>query len=146
MKRFLYYFISLTWDCLSNIMGSIVALVLILTKHEVFFFGPKICIVVGQNWGGLSLGIFTIISRAAKDSYHTLAHEYGHSLQGLILGPLSIPLVLIWSASRYHIRNYIRNKKGYEAYKKLPPYDSIWFERTATKYGYKYSSRDWLKK
>lgn len=144
MKRILYYFIQFTWNIITNILGAIITLCLILTRHESKCFGPTVVTVVGQNWGGFSLGIFTIVGNTSKNSYSTLSHEYGHSLQGLILGPFWLLVVALPSSIRYHYRNYIYIYKGPAQYYKLPYYDAIWFEGTASKYGEKYSSKDWM--
>lgn len=140
MKRLIYYILQFTWNLLTNILGLITFLVLVLTRHEVKMFGPNIVTIVGKSWGGLSLGIFIFTGENSKNNFRLLAHEFGHSLQGLILGPLWLFLVGIPSSIRYNYRNIVSNKK------QLPPYDSIWFEGTATKYGLKYAQVDWLNK
>ena len=62
----------------------------------------------------------------------TEAHEFGHSLQNLIFGPLFPFIVAIPSVIRCQYQNY-RSKKG------LPnkEYDSIWFEFQASSLGHK---------
>lgn len=62
------------------------------------------------------------------------AHEFGHSIQNTLLGPLYIFIVMIPSAIRYWIRT-LKPKSVYTAY------DDIWFEDSATqcgKYAIKY--------
>ena len=60
-----------------------------------------------------------------------MCHEYGHSLQNCILGPFMLIVVNLPSTVRYWYRR-IAMSLG-KAPKK--PYDSIWFEGQATKWG-----------
>ena len=133
MKRFLFYFLNLTWGLLLNIVGFGVAVVLLIKKKKPKRWGDCFYFEVGKtNWGGLELGIFFLTSKTP--SIHTRNHEHGHAIQNCIFGPLFIPLVWIPSAIRYNYRNY-REKKG------LPnkgAYDDIWFEDQATKLGTNY--------
>lgn len=144
MKKFLYYFWSILWNFPTTLIGSIVALALLLTGSKPYKFGPTIVVPYKINiGGGFSFSFFTFINENYKSSYHILAHEYGHSLQGLILGPFWLLIVGLPSVVRFHYRERLYNKNP-EKYNQLPPYDSIWFEGTATKYGKKYSSVDWI--
>jgi hypothetical protein len=53
-----------------------------------------------------------------------------------VFGPLFIPLVAIPSATRYWYRRRLRKAYGEPILKKLPSYDSVWFEGQATRLGY----------
>ena len=76
---------------------------------------------------GLSLGKFIFVPEWKKnvDSF-ILSHEYGHSLQSLILGPAYLPLVglpsLLWNRLPYFDRKRKNTGKSYY---------SVVFERTA---------------
>jgi len=145
MKRFLYYFWSSTWNCLSTVIGVVIAVSLLITGHKPRMFGPTICFKVNQQWSGVfSMSFITVISGDCE-SYHMLAHSYGHSLQGLIFGPLMLFIITIPSTIRYFYRSWYYDEYGQDAYFKLTRYDSIWFEKTAVKYGKKYSDRSWYK-
>lgn len=65
-------------------------------------------------------------------------HEMGHGLQTLVFGPFMPFIISIPSMIRFWIRRY-KMSKG----EKLPPYDSVWIEGTATKYGTKYFGKMW---
>lgn len=139
MRRLSYYLWSIIWNLPTTLIGALVALVLLITGSKPYKFGPTIVIPYKTNMGGgFSFSFFTFINEKYKESYHILAHEYGHSLQGLILGPFWLLLVGIPSVIRFHYRELVY-KYNYEKYRTFKSYDSIWFERTATKYGRKYS-------
>ena len=133
----LYWIGQLTWGIIMSLIGLITALIcIVFLKGKVHKNGFTIIIEVGGNWGGVNLGCislcggYTTVCPDENWFQHTRRHEFGHSLQNLIFGPLFPFLVAIPSAIRYHYQNY-RCKKG------LPnkEYDAIWFEGMATKWG-----------
>ena len=139
MKKVLYWIGQLTWGIVMSLIGLITALICILfLKGKAHKNGYTIIIEVGGNWGGINLGCislcggYTTVCSDENWFQHTRRHEFGHSLQNLIFGPLFPFIVAIPSAIRYHYQNY-RSKKG------LPnkEYDAIWFEGQATRWGTK---------
>ena len=112
-----------------NIIGAIGALVCIKKKPEKF--GLDIWVPVSGNWG-LSLGMFIFGNSA------TLSHEHGHSFQNAVFGPFMIFLVGIPSVTRFW---YYEAVYRWGNYKKLPDYDSVWFEAMATHSGKKFLRR-----
>ena len=134
-----YWFLSLTWGCLLTIPGLLVALVLSLCRCKVHKNGFGIIVEVGGNWGGFDMGPVSLCGRYSQidgpcydmDWYeHTRRHEFGHSLQNIIFGPFQLFIVVIPSVIRYHYQNW-RDNKGLEN----KPYNSIWFEGTASAWG-----------
>lgn len=139
MKKVLYWIWSLTWGGLLSFFGLIGALIVtVFFKAKVHKNGYTYIFEVGGNWGGLNLGVISFVGGYTttcpdEDWFeHTRRHEFGHSLQNLIWGPLMLFVIAIPSFIRYHYQNY-RSKKG------LPnkEYDAIWFEGQATKWGTK---------
>lgn len=138
MKKFmivLFYILNFTWGIIMNIIGAITALIvrcgfgIAPTKHA-----GNLVYRIGHNWGGVSLGIFTFVCEEARE--HTLNHEFGHSIQNALFGPLFPFIVAIPSATRYWI--FVSNEsKG----KTNPEYDSIWFEGSATRWGTEIAKR-----
>ena len=57
-------------------------------------------------------------------------HEFGHTFQNCLMGPLTIFIEFIPSAIRYWILEYKRHK-GLP----VPDYDAIWFESNASDIG-----------
>lgn len=129
--KFGYWFLSLTWGGLMSIPGLIGLLILKLSGCEVYKNGFGYIVVVGDRWGGLNLGVVSFIERSHAGYFEsTRRHEFGHSLQNIIFGPLQLFVVAIPSVVRYWYQR-IRDSKGLDN----KPYDSIWFEKTATLYG-----------
>lgn len=79
---------------------------------------------------GVSLGRFIFVPKNSSD--FILDHEYGHTIQSLILGPLYLPLIgapsLAWNRIPYFERH--RQKTGRSYY-------SVIFENTANLLGAK---------
>lgn len=140
----LYWLIQLTWGILMTVIGLIVSFVCILFfKGKIHKNGFSYIVEVGGDWGGLSLGAVSFCgSYSLKSSPYydiewyerTRRHEFGHSLQNLVFGPLFPFIVAIPSAFRYWYFT-IAESKG----KSFPEdaYDSIWFEKEATIQGKK---------
>lgn len=134
-----YWIWSLTWGALLSIPGLLVALfIIIFLNAKIHKNGLTFIVEVGDNWGGLNLGVVSFCggytTKCPDEAWfeHTRRHEFGHSLQNLIFGPLQLFIVAIPSMIRYHYQNYRLNKG-------LPvaEYNAIWFEGTATKWGTK---------
>ena len=138
MKKFvsytIFWLISLTWGCVMTLIGAVVALVLLIAGYKPHRCGPSIYFVVGENWGGVELGAFFLVCK--NSGRHTICHECGHGIQNCIWGPLMPFVVCIPSAARYWYREYLWHFNK-EKYKKLRPYDAIWFEGQATRWGEK---------
>ncbi len=131
IAKFIYYILNLTWGGIMTLVGYAAALGLLISGHKPAWNGPCLHFKVGRNWGGVSLGLVTITDDTP--TAEILHHEFGHTLQNAILGPLFIFLVAIPSGIRYQMFEY-----RWRHNKPNPDYDSIWFEGTATKYGTKY--------
>ena len=90
MKKFLFYLIQFTWALPQNLVGGIGYLALRKKyKHE-RFNNAFITYVPHDNFGGVSLGIFIFMNpdRPADRVHDTRIHEYGHTIQSLLLGPV----------------------------------------------------------
>lgn len=81
-----------------------------------------------ESWGGFETGLMFV--RDHKSTNALNKHEFGHTFQNTLLGPLFPILVGIPSAIRYWYQA-IRTKHG----KQNKAYDSIWFEDAASQCG-----------
>ena len=126
--KWLYYILSYTWGILMNLVGLFVSLVLILIGQKTSLYAGIWCFKVGRGWGGISLGSTFITDTYSFDRLR--GHEFGHTVQNAIFGPLFIFLIAIPSIIRYWYYNRCV-KKG----KDHSPYDAIWFEGSATEIG-----------
>ena len=124
MKKPIYTFLQLTWGLPQTLIGSAVYLAHRKNKHESF---GNAKVTYWDRPEGLSLGRFIFIPVKGKS---LLDHEYGHTIQSLILGPAYLPLVglpsLIWNRLPY-----FRNKRKTTC----RDYYSVIFEKTANKLG-----------
>lgn len=129
----LWYVLNLTWGLIYTLIGAFIALfVKLFFKVKFEKYQRVYCATFGDNWGGLEGVFFIFVALNMGDDYteHTKRHEYGHSFQNALFGPLNIFLTLIPSCTRYWYQT-IRSKKG----KSNKPYDLAWFEESATDTG-----------
>lgn len=136
----IYYLLSWTWGIFSSLISLIMFLflkpILKLKKIKGDYLPCKRHVYVinrnlKTNSFGFSFGLLICISKDLEDNFSDLVkHEFGHSVQNCIFGIFTIFLVYIPSMIRFWYREY-QLKKGYQ----LKPYDSIWFEKTATEFG-----------
>lgn len=98
MLKYIYILIQLTWGSLQSLLGFILFIINIKQKH--YFYHGAI-ITEWQTRSSISLGLFVFVT---QEPYFTdkfkneftkeelanrlLVHEYGHTIQSLILGPL----------------------------------------------------------
>ena len=133
----MFWLVSLTWGALLTIPGLIITgFCILFLKGKVHRNGCSYIVEIEGNWGGLELGAVALCGSYSQvdgpcyDPYwfeHTRAHEFGHAIQHLILGPLQLFLIGIPSICRY----------WYDVLHGLKhPYDYAIFEYTASKYGY----------
>ena len=73
----------------------------------------------------MGLGMFIFISESAMADEHrefTLMHEYGHTVQSIILGPLFLPVIglpsLLWAGLPVFLR--YRERRGVSYYSFYP--------------------------
>ena len=98
MRTILYWLIQCTWGFLQSLLGFVVFLLNIGEKH--FLFHGAL-VTQWKAKSSVSLGMFVFITQdpyfydKLKENYakadladRLLVHEYGHTIQSLILGPL----------------------------------------------------------
>ena len=129
--KFIFYLLQWTWGIILNLLGFMGLLIGLCFKKKPERFGYDILIPIRGDWG-LSLGMFIF---ANKKYQSVLCHEHGHSFQNVVFGPLMIFLVAIPSVIRFWYHEAIYK---WGDYRKLPDYDAIWFEGSATKLGKKF--------
>lgn len=134
----LFYVVQWTWGILQNLIGGIICLFFICLGNKPEMFRNDVLVRTKYNWSGcFSIGMFIFIS---KNGSSTIPHEYGHSIQSFLFGPAWLFIVGIPSAVRFLYRDIMIAKgKG----SSLPPYDSIWFEKTATEWGKRAVNNEW---
>lgn len=130
--RILYYILSCTWGLLLTLIGLIVTLSLSIIKlfiKSIKFekFAWVYFIGIGVQWGGFETGLMFV--RDLDSSKGLSQHEFGHTFQNTLFGPIQI----IWSISSM-IRYWyitIRCLRGHT----VGEYDSYWLEDAASQCG-----------
>ncbi len=117
MNKFLYYFLQFTWALPQNIIGFFIT-----RKYKndcENFFNSKIY-YHSEDWGGISMGMFIIINKTRGEDWlaSVKVHEFGHSIQSIILGPLYLFVIglpsLIWCNAKRFVK--LRKEKGVSYY------------------------------
>ena len=81
--------------------------------------GISVYCIDTKAFGGISLGKFIFLSRKKDLEKRLIKHEYGHTIQGYIFGPLYILVIAIPSAVQFLISKYNKRfKKSY--FKRFP--------------------------
>lgn len=117
MKRFLYTLIQWTWGFPQNFIGLLMFIWCKIAKCKSKKYKNAVATKWSNKYGSVSLGMFIFLD---NDKDETLAtHEYGHSIQSLILGVFYLFVIgipsLCWAAfwSKYRTKH---NKTYYEFY------------------------------
>ncbi len=121
MKTFFYFIWQCTWGCLQSLLGLFVFLLHIRDKHYVYHGAV---ITEWKDKSSVSLGMFVFVTREPyfyeklKEQYtmeelsaRLLVHEYGHTIQSLILGPLYLIIIGIPSTLWGFLPNLNRKRK-----------------------------------
>lgn len=140
MKTILFFLIQLTWGIIQSLIGFVLFLVNIRKMHYLYHGAV---VTEWNSYSSVSLGLFVFVTgRRVRDRRSggvppeelkraLLVHEYGHTIQSLILGPFYLPLIglpsLIWAT----LPGYRARRRG------GLPYSSFWTERSANRFGEK---------
>lgn len=140
---FFYYIVyittQLTWGCLQSLVGFVFFLIFYKQPHD-WYHGS-----IRTKWktmNGISLGLFIFVPdenepnllRASPTQPSILkercdrisVHEYGHTIQSLILGPLYLFTVGFVSLAWSRLNRYKQLRKQYGV-----PYSFCWPEQWA---------------
>jgi len=131
VKRLFYTLLQCTWGILQTLAGACMFLVLIRRRHFIY---RGCAATVWKRRDSASVGIFIFISEnlGGRLREEVIVHEYGHTVQSVILGPLypfiiSIPSA-VWCLSPGLVK--MRDEKGISYY-------SFYTEKWANRLGSK---------
>ena len=116
MKKLLLWIWQWTWGLPQTLVGLIVFLVCRKCPHGTYHG----CITTRwNNRGSMGMGMFLFLG--CEDA-QVRVHEFGHSVQSLILGPLFLPVMgipsFLWCNIPYFRR--MRKEKGISYYRFYP--------------------------
>ena len=122
MKKLLYVLIQCTWGIIQTLVGFCVFFIHISCPHY-FYHGAIVTKTKGKTSVSLGLFVFTG-TELPKDKRaenripdeemekRLLVHEYGHTIQSIILGPLYLIIIglpsMIWAKTTYFSKKDIR--------------------------------------
>lgn len=136
LQTALFYLIQWTWGLPVNIIGGIAFLICTKAlKRPYSKFGFSNIVYVPWNAGGLSMGLFIFMkdNHEKKEwTYNTRIHEYGHTWQCLLLGPLYFIVVALPSVIWCNCFKKYREKNNISYYK-------LYCESWANSFGEKFS-------
>ena len=116
LKGIGYWFIQYTWGIIMTLIGSFVALGMLITGHKPYRFHYNIYFIMKSIHDcGTEFGPFFILSADCANDLYLKQHEAGHGLQNLWWGPLTAFVISIPSAFRFWLREIkdIKNKYIY---------------------------------
>ena len=100
MKSFLKFLVQITWGLPQTLIGFILFLIVNISgfgkvlKYE----NGVIYTLWNSNQGSISLGLFVFVT---DDEAELIAHETGHTVQSLLLGPLYLFIIglpsILWA-------------------------------------------------
>ena len=128
-----FFLLQFTWCLPQNLVGVCVFLKYRKCEHIKFF--NSITTIIPRYGSSVSLGMFTFVSTCNNDPNwlnHVKCHEYGHTIQSLLLGPFYLFVVGIPSGIWCNF---------FEGYRKRNnvPYSKLFCESWANKLGAKYT-------
>jgi len=136
LKALVFYLIQWTWGLSVNLVGGIAYLICTkLLGYRWQRFGYSRIVFVPWKGGGLSLGLFIFMKNNHSKktwTYNTRIHEYGHTWQCLLLGPLYWIIIAIPSFIWCNCFAGYRKKNNV-------PYSALYCESWANSWGQKFS-------
>ena len=126
-----------TWGLPQSLLGLILTLKYRRCSHA--RVGGALATLHDGNWGGVSLGMFIFVpgGLGPEREARLLAHEYGHTFQSALLGPLYLLAVGVPS---YLWANLPRNRR-LRAQRRIP-YESRYPENWAEALGQKHFAKE----
>ena len=132
MKKWLYWALQLTWALPLNLIGALATLIFSRRK-ALSYHGARVG--YWNKQAGMAIGGFIFLPKGAypEEEARLLYHEYGHTLQSIMLGPLYLPAIavpsLVWAGSKRCRLYRIRKKKSYYDF-----YPERWADQLGIKY------------
>ena len=109
ISKSLFYILSVTWGCIMTTIGALVSLILLILGYKPKKWNYCYYFEVGENWGGIELGMFFVTDKSS--GIRIKNHEHGHGIQNCYLGVFMPFIVCIPSAIRYWLRKLNTQKK-----------------------------------
>ena len=136
MKKFLYRLWQWTWGLPQTLLGALITLVLIRCPH--FTYQGAVATIWPLR-SSMSMGMFLFLQNNWNPRQYRalLSHEYGHTIQSLLLGPSYLLVIglpsFIWAGFGPVVR--LRQKRQL-------PYSWLYTEGWADRNGKRYAKKE----
>lgn len=114
LRAVLFYLWQFTYGLIQNLFGLIM-LIIYKSKgaESEWYHNALITYIDKKNFGGISLGMFIFINKSREGDRlnDTKIHEYGHTIQSLILGPLYFLVIGIPSVIWCNVPYFVKMRK-----------------------------------
>ena len=133
LKTFLYVLLQYSWGLLQNLVGTAVFLLYLRRPH--FRYRGAVVTIWPVKSGSMSMGRYLFLDPSwTPADQRLLAHEYGHTYQSLLLGPLYLFVIglpsFLWAALP-PCRRLRRTRHV--------PYSALYTERWADSWGARFA-------
>jgi len=128
----IYTLLQCTWGILQSLAGLLVFLLNSTSSHNLYHGAVR------TQWSaksGLSLGLFIFvpIDCSSEISEKMSVHEYGHTLQSLLLGPLYLLVIGLPSFIWFLFYPIIKKKKAISYYDFIiEKWADVWGEKSVS--------------
>jgi len=124
IRKILYVACQWTWGVVQNLVGLLVFVVTLKNRHSMF---RGAIVTHWKHPYSMGCGMFIFkgdhgysyytAEKNDKINYDVLVHEYGHTIQSIILGPLFLFVIgipsLLWASLPYFNRLRVRKNLSY---------------------------------
>lgn len=143
MKKILFYLIQFTWALPQNLAGLIGFLIFKSkgAKHDGFHNAFITYVETEKPFGGISLGCFIFVNAKRTDEWlhDTRIHEFGHTIQSIVLGPTWVFVIGIPSIIWCNFKPICKYRKENDV-----SYYTIYCEGWANLWGSKFSGEKFV--
>lgn len=116
------FLLQWSWGLVQNIVGLVLFVCIKLcypSSRSYFYHGTLVCHWQGR--GSMGMGMFIFFGHASSpQAQRILAHEYGHTLQSRLLGPLYLPFIglpsFMWATRGKNIQYRRQHGVSYYSY------------------------------
>ena len=116
-KTALNFVLQCSWGILQTFIGAVLIVwCVVFCKQKPFLYRDSIACVLPNKSGSLSVGLFFFLHPKAADNEYTKQHEWGHTRQSLILGPLYLFVIALPSMVWCNCFKKYREKKDLSYY------------------------------
>lgn len=122
MVNVLYCFCQCTWGIVQTLLGMFF---FIKYRKERHYWYHGVVVTECRGELNISLGMFIFVTENRRESgkeqfRRLLVHEYGHTLQSLLLGPLYLPVIglpsLLWCRLPYFKQRRMKSGRSYYSF------------------------------